>query len=962
MPFISLRPVLLQTIALLVLSCLGPVSGKAQAQVVTTSPAFPVVDEPVTITFAAAEGNGALVGYSGTVYIHTGVITSQSAVKDGCGPDAANWRYVKTAWGQNTTATALAQTSPGVYQFTIDDIRAYYGVPEGEDILRLAMVFRNSSGTITAKDTGNCDIFVDVFQGGLGVALLSPAASVMDPLILLGPSSVEVLATAIVENGEVDNMTFLVNGVEQASVASDTLAYIWNVTEPGVYDARVVASQGGQEADSEFQVVLGEDVVDAPRPAGIVDGINYHASPSDVTLSAYAPFKDIVHVIGDMTAWRVDPAYTMKRDAIRPDSVHWWITLDNVTPGEEYAFQYLMDGTLRIADPYTEKVLSAEDAFISSATYPDLKPYPTNLTRHAVSTFQTGRVPYEWQATDFQPPPKGELVIYELLVRDFVADHDWATLTDTLGYLERLGVNAIELMPPNEFEGNESWGYNPSFYFAPDKYYGPADDLKRFVDAAHARGMAVIMDIVLNHSFGQAPLVRQYQDASGNASSQNPWFNETCAHPTEGLCFGQDFNHESPETRAFVDRTLAWWLTEFNMDGFRFDLTKGLTNNNSGSNYDADRIAIVKRMLDRMWDVKPDAYAILEHWTGPTEERELAEHGAMVWTNVNNAFMQSTMGYLENSDFRGMYFGRRGWTLPHVVSYMESHDEERVMYKALQFGNASGAYDVKDVATALERVQAAAAQLLLTPGPRMIWQFGELGYDVSIDENGRTGNKPIRWDYYSDPARRALYDTYAGLIALRKEHDVFHDATTSVTQEVNSLVRTATLTHAGSGEAALVISNFDVVPKTVTLQFPDTGRWYDVFEGTTVDLVLPTLPLTLSPGTFHVFMNREPRVNPLTVDSERPETSLPTAVQLAQNWPNPFNTETNIAFSLPAAGAVRMDVFTSTGQRVATLMDGTMPPGTHTVQFRGKDLVSGTYFIRMTTPYGTQTRPMVMIR
>ena len=962
MPFTSVRPVLIQIVAFVAYVCLGTVSGPVHAQVVQTSPVFPNVDEPVTITFTAAEGNGALVGYSGTVYIHTGVITNQSAVKDGCGPNAANWRYVKTAWGQNTTATALTQTSPGVYQLTIDDIRAYYGVPESEQVLRLAMVFRNSSGTITAKDTGNCDIFVDVFQGGLSVALVTPTATAMDPLVLLEPTSVDVFATSISENGEVDRMTFFVDGVERASTANDTLSYTWSVTDPGVYDARIVASQGGQEADVAFYTVLAEDIVDASRPVGIVDGINYHASPRDVTLSVYAPFKDIVHVIGDMTAWRVDPAYTMKRDAIRPDSVHWWITLTDVQPGEEIAFQYLMDGLLRIADPYTEKVLSEEDAFISDATYPDLKPYPTNLTRHAVSTFQTGQAPYEWQATDFQAPPQGELVIYELLVRDFVADQDWATLTDTLGYLERLGVNAIELMPPNEFEGNESWGYNPSFYFAPDKYYGPADDLKRFVDAAHARGMAVIMDIVLNHSFGQAPLVRQYQDASGNASSQNPWFNETCAHPSEGLCFGQDFNHESPETRAFVDRVLAWWLTEFNVDGFRFDLTKGLTNNNSGSNYDADRIAIIKRMLDRMWDVKPNAYAILEHWTGQTEERALAEHGAMVWTNVNNAFMQSTMGYLESSDFRGMYFGRRGWTLPHVVSYMESHDEERVMFKAVQFGNASGDYDVKDVSTALERVRAAAAQLLLTPGPRMIWQFGELGYGVSIDENGRTGNKPIRWDYYSDPDRRALFDTYAGLIALRKEHDVFHDATTDVTLELNSLVRTATLTHASSGEAALVISNFDVVPKTVSLQFPDSGRWYDVFEGTTVDLVLRSLPLTLPPGTFRVFMNREPRVNPLTVDRERPEVSFPTTVQLGQNWPNPFNPETIISYTMPSSGRVRLDVFTVMGQHIVTLMDDVVSAGTHTVPFRAEGLVSGTYFYRITTPFGTQARPMTVLR
>ncbi|NOZ04318.1 MAG: hypothetical protein GXO92_06915 [FCB group bacterium] len=101
-------------------------------------------------------------------------------------------------------------------------------------------------------------------------------------------------------------------------------------------------------------------------------------------------------------------------------------------------------------------------------------------------------------------------MIYELLVRDFIDRHDYQTLIDTLDYLEKLGINAIELMPINEFEGNSSWGYNPSFYFAPDKYYGTRQDLKLFIDECHRRGIAVIMDIVLNHTYGQSPLVSGY--------------------------------------------------------------------------------------------------------------------------------------------------------------------------------------------------------------------------------------------------------------------------------------------------------------------------------------------------------------------------------------------------------------------------------------------------------------------
>ena len=83
---------------------------------------------------------------------------------------------------------------------------------------------------------------------------------------------------------------------------------------------------------------------------------------------------------------------------------------------------------------------------------------------------------------------------------------------DTLNYLEELGINAIELMPVNEFEGNNSWGYNPSFHMALDKYYGTPEAFKALVDACHARGIAVILDVVYNHVFSQSPLAKLYWD------------------------------------------------------------------------------------------------------------------------------------------------------------------------------------------------------------------------------------------------------------------------------------------------------------------------------------------------------------------------------------------------------------------------------------------------------------------
>ncbi|MFN9798588.1 MAG: alpha-amylase family glycosyl hydrolase, partial [Bacteroidota bacterium] len=155
----------------------------------------------------------------------------------------------------------------------------------------------------------------------------------------------------------------------------------------------------------------------------------------------------------------------------------------------------------------------------------------------------------------FVRPPKERLLVYELHVRDFVADRTFQSVLDTLDYLENLGVTAVQFMPLNEFEGNDSWGYNPSFYFALDKAYGTEEKFKELVNECHNRVMAVILDIELNHSFGQNPMVRMYFDPDagefGQPTAESPWFNQV---PRHDFNVGYDFNHESQRTRNFSKR------------------------------------------------------------------------------------------------------------------------------------------------------------------------------------------------------------------------------------------------------------------------------------------------------------------------------------------------------------------------------------------------------------------------
>ena len=146
---------------------------------------------------------------------------------------------------------------------------------------------------------------------------------------------------------------------------------------------------------------------------------------------------------------------------------------------------------------------------------------------------------------------------------------------------------------------------------------------------------------------------------------------------------------------------------------------------------------------------------ILEHFGPNNEENELANYGMMLWGNNNYNYAEAAMGY--TSDLTSVSYLGRGWSVPNLVSYMESHDEERLMYKTITYGNAAGNYNTQNLKIALKRMELDALFFLTVPGPKMIWQFGELGYDVSIDFGGRTSEKPIRWDYQADPDRHRLY-------------------------------------------------------------------------------------------------------------------------------------------------------------------------------------------------------------
>ncbi|HLN52638.1 MAG TPA: alpha-amylase family glycosyl hydrolase [Lentimicrobium sp.] len=904
---------------------------------ITTDPQFPTDNQPVEVTFNATEGNGGLSGYTGDVYAHTGVITNLSS-----GP--SDWKYVKTNWGQNTPETKLERIGTDLYRFTTgtQTIRDYYGVPASEQILKLAFVFRsdlpvNNGNYFEGKTNTGGDIFADVYSVGLFVKIDKPVnyANLVDPETEFVIEASSTLA---------DSIVLFIDNVKINSISATTLKDTIITETEGKHFLKVTAHHEDEIAyDSAYYFVKPEVTV-AEMPENIKSGINY-INDSTVILSLYAPAKQDVFILGDFNNWEYDATGQMYKD---PDGNNWWRQVDGLEPGKEYIFQYWVDGIV-VADPFADKYLDPwNDQYISEETYPGLINYPFDKTSQFASVLQTAQPQYQWMSGTFDPPAQTDLVIYELLLRDFIAAHDYQTLIDTLSYLKRLGVNAIELMPVYEFEGNSSWGYNTAFHFAPDKYYGPKNDLKQFIDACHQQGFAVIFDIVLNHVFGSSPFARLYWDAANNRpAADNPWLNPIAKHDFN---VGYDFNHESQATKDLVKRVVEYWITDYKVDGYRFDLSKGFTQKNTLGNtdawgqYDASRIAIWKDIANKIWAVKPETYIILEHFADNSEEKELSNYGMMLWGNLNYAFRRNVMGKSSDLDISWLSYKTRGWNDPHVVGYMESHDEERLMFSILDDGNMSNQwYNIKHPDTAYQRIIAASAFFYIIPGPKMLWQFGELAYDYSIEYNGRLGEKPIRWDYQDDWRRKHLFTMTAELIKLKKEHDVFR--TTDYTLNVSGPLKSANLID--DEMSVTLIGNFGVINGQIVPGFNQTGKWYNYFTGDSLNVISLTDKITLKPGEFRLYTSKR-----LTVPETGlavPEQMVYTNVILKQVFPNPAKDEINISLDIPDKQNIRIVLTDLNGQELKTVFERNFVPGTHTVNVDISGIASGMYFLKLVT-------------
>lgn len=894
-----------------------------------------------------------LATYNGTIYAHTGVTLNGTP-----------WQNVKGSWANNSTQPALTLVSGNIYKLDLTPtILAFYGVSSGS-ITKINIVFRSDTGNAQTSD-----LTLDV--GAFQAALLTPSES-SNTIINSGQS---LTITASNTNGSA-NYNLLANGVSIHTASGTSYSYTdTNITVNKAYELQI--TQGSTFFTKSFGVIVNGGTANQAMAIGLEDGINYN--PTDATKATLvldAPGKDFVYVAGSFNNWQPGTNFLMKKD---PGTGKFWLELTGLTPGQNYTYQYwVVDATpttnspavVKTADPYSTLVLSNfDDPFIPASSYPNLPAYPAGQQRE-VTVLKTGQTPYNWSSatTNFVKPKKEDLIVYEVLIRDFDADRNYQDLIDKIGYFKNLNVNAIQLMPVMEYEGNESWGYNTSFHMALDKFYGTADKFKEFIDLCHQNGIAVILDVALNHAFGRNPMVRMWMkdpdgDGWGEPAADNPYFNEFARH---SYSVGSDFNHAQARTKYYTKRVVKHWIQEFKIDGFRWDLTKGFTQACSGGDdtctnaYQNDRVAILRDYADYSWSLDPSHYVIFEHLGADSEEQQWANYrlnespskGVMMWGELHEAYKQLALGFSTNADITRMGHVSRGFSAKRLLGYPESHDKDRLIYEAVTFGNGGGtAPPLNNLNNAVPRMSAIGALSILVPGPKMIWHFGALGMNLSMYtcSNGTVNSesdttpgdckldtKPQpqwtnNWLTMTSPNRQQVYNDWKRLIQLKINEPVFEGDYAISTDGSNIRQRIYIFDNAlpsNTLKNVVVIANMSVASQNINPSFPYTGTWYNLMDNTPVNVTNATATITLAPGTFRVYGNQP--ANTLGNDDYN-------ALANVSLYPNP----TSSTFSIKGQ-VYKVEVYSITGQRVKLYENIT----SEDYQFDINDLNSGIYLVK----------------
>lgn len=465
----------------------------------------------------------------------------------------------------------------------------------------------------------------------------------------------------------------------------------------------------------------------------------------------------------------------------------------------------------------------------------------------SVFTLDPAPAVFAWTDETFRTPDLDDLIVYELQVEEFNDTFDG--VAERLTYLKSLGVNCIELMPVSSMKLDFDWGYGPLFYFAPSYRYGGPDALRRLVNAAHAQGIAVILDVVYEHVDTMFPYYRVYTDLSGFAAAPQP------ANPmmdgSNIYGFGPKPDFTVAFTLAYFKQANQYWIDEFHVDGFRYDevtdlyvppmdagyrtLVEGTYQYSltvprfQGATDGYSRIVQCAEALGKATTVLAQSYTSCAWQDGLLNLAESVASGNAVTDDYAHQLDPSFMGYPSTT----MVVDVAGNPVAMPVApyqYIESHDHSQLITFVGPNGDRSRFFKLQPHAIALYTLQ----------GIPMLWQGQELADDYILPNTGLDRvhlERVTHWAYFYDSYGQPLISLYRrlgnlrrGVRALRSRSSFYYNQQSLQGTQVLIYSRHAVADGTNAESWALVLLNFADSNSTVSAPFPAAGTWREMLD------------------------------------------------------------------------------------------------------------------------------------
>ncbi len=526
-----------------------------------------------------------------------------------------------------------------------------------------------------------------------------------------------------------------------------------------------------------------------------------------VTFRTWAPNAQAVSVPGNFNAWNLT-AHQLSSEG----NGFWSGDIASVQVGAQYKFGIKFGGW------WTQKN----------------DPRARDLTSSVGSSVVYDANAYQWITTDFQMANWNELVIYELHLGTFAVEagstppSTFLQAIDKLDYLDELGINAISLMPINEFPGDMSWGYNPSYPFSVENAYGTPDDLKQFIDEAHLRGIAVLNDVVFNHLGPNDMDLWKFDGWNQNNLGGIFFYNDVTRATTPWGATRPDYTRN--EVRQYIRDNVIMWLDEFRMDGLRWDGTKYMRRTDQFGQDLPEGWSLFQWCNNEIDSLFPGKLSVAEDFDDNDWITKTTGAGGAGFDSQWDWFVHNVRDVVQQTWDSNRDMWKLWESITHSyngnhterVIFVESHDEvangKQRLSSSISSATPGDWY-------ARKRSTLAAAVTFCSPGIPFMFQGQEF-----LEDGYFTAEDPLDWTKAT---------TYSGILALYRDMIGLRRNTQGITlgltgpnsnvhhvNNTNKVIAWHRWMNGGAGDDVVILANFGAFPLTnYRIGLPRSGTW-----------------------------------------------------------------------------------------------------------------------------------------